>query len=83
MNDTETKAARDERLERFGTVVALLIAGGVLQAMHAPESVIGSVFGAAAALTAPGGGRGRVVAAAGTGALLGAVAGGWVPGVTA
>ena len=74
-----SKAARDERVERFATIVTLLAFAGGLQALGAPESTVGGCIGAALGLVMPGGSRARALATAGAGALLGAIASGWSP----
>jgi hypothetical protein len=66
-------------IERISTILLLLSAAVALQALHAPEGVIGTAVGAAASLIVPGGSRPRALVGAGAGAILGAIAGGWVP----
>lgn len=73
-----TQAARDERLERIATIALLVIAGVVLQAMDAPESIVGGAFGAAAALVKSSN-HNVALAASGAGAVVGAILGGWMP----
>lgn len=78
--ENAAKAQRDERIERFATIVTLLAFAGGLQALGAPESTVGGCIGAALGLVMPGGSRARALTTAGAGALLGAVVSGWVPG---
>jgi hypothetical protein len=73
------KIQRDERLERLGTILLLLVAGVVLQVLGAPESLVGGALGAAAALVKSNASRGATMLASGVGAILGAVLGGWMP----
>lgn len=81
MDRVEADAQKWERIERFGTIVAFLAAALGLHALHASDAVVGGAIGAASALVMPGGGtsRARAVAAAGTGALIGAFVSGWDP----
>ena len=73
--------ARDERIERITTIALLVIAGVVLQAMGAPESIVGGAFGAAAALVKSSN-HNVALAASGAGAIFGAIlGGGWNVGV--
>lgn len=66
-------------IERVSTIFLLLSAAATLQALRAPEGVVGTAVGAAASLIVPGGSRPRALVGAGAGAILGALAGGWVP----
>lgn len=66
-------------IERVSTILLLLCAAVALQALDAPEGVIGTAVGAAASLIVPGGSRPRALVGAGAGAIIGAIAGGWVP----
>lgn len=69
-----------ERAERVGTISLLLVAAVVLQAMHAPEAVVGGAVSSAITLAMPGGGsRTRLLVGSGAGALAGALLGGWIP----
>jgi hypothetical protein len=75
------KIQRDERIERIGTILVLVLAGLALQAMHAPESLVGGALGAAAALVKSNTSRSATMLASGAGAIVGAVLGGWMPEV--
>jgi outer membrane lipoprotein SlyB len=81
MDKHEVDLAKWERLERFGTIAAFLLAAISLHALHASDAVVGGAIGAASALVLPGGAasRPRAVALAGAGAILGALMGGWAP----
>lgn len=79
MDPNQVLHDKHERLERVATLVSLLVATVVLQILDAPESLVGGALGAAAALVVPGGSRTRSIVAAGAGAALGAMLGGWIP----
>lgn len=83
MDKHEADAQRWERLERFGTIVAFLATAVALHSLHASDAVVGGAIGAASALVIPGGSisRPRAVVLAGAGALVGALVGGWTPGL--
>lgn len=81
--ELDARRDRDERVERVATIAALILAAIGMQAMGAPESVVGGAIGAAVALAVPGGNRSRAMLASGAGAIIGAIAGGWMPGVGA
>lgn len=77
--DAAAKLAREERLERFGTIAVLIVSGVIMQAIGAPESIVGGAFGAAAALTKSNATRGAALWAGGAGAILGAMVGDLTP----
>lgn len=90
MDTTEDKTAeiavklhaqreRDERIERIATIVGLLTAGIILQAIGAPESLVGGAIGAAAALVRSNPTARATILASGAGAAMGALMGGWAP----
>jgi len=83
MDKLDIEALKWERLERFGTIAAFLLAAISLHALHASDAVVGGAIGAASALVLPGGAasRPRAVALAGAGAIVGALMGGWAPGL--
>ena len=83
MDKHEVDLVKWERLERFGTIAAFLLAAISLHALHASDAVVGGAIGAASALVLPGGAasRPRAVALAGAGALVGTLMGGWAPGM--
>jgi|GEM_PF-1874509 hypothetical protein len=83
MDKNEVDLVKWERLERFGTIAAFLLAAISLHALAASDAVVGGAIGAASALVLPGGAasRPRAVALAGAGALVGALVGGWAPGL--
>lgn len=68
-----------EARERLITIVLMLSAGITLQAMHAPEALVGGALGAAAVLVKSNASRGATIAASGVGAVIGAIVGGWLP----
>lgn len=83
MDKHEVDFVKWERLERFGTIAAFLLAAISLHSLDASDAVVGGAIGAASALVLPGGAasRPRAVALAGAGALVGALVGGWAPGL--
>jgi len=70
---------RDERRERLITILLMSGLALALQAMHAPEALVGGAVGAAAVLVKSNASRGATLLASGAGAVLGAVLGGWLP----
>lgn len=83
MDKLEVESIKWERLERFGTIAAFLLAAISLHALAASDAVVGGAIGAASALVLPGGAasRPRAVALAGAGAIVGALMSGWAPGI--
>lgn len=68
-----------EARERLITIVLMLSAGIALQAMAAPEALVGGALGAAAVLVKSNASRGTTILASGAGAVIGALLGGWLP----
>jgi len=75
----QIESEREERRERLIQILLMSGLALALQAMDAPEALVGGAVGAAAVLVKSNASRGATILASGAGAILGAVLGGWLP----